>query len=167
MCDLTGLNESRIPPVNGSANLSAKTQYKKGKSSSPAGKKNKSAESLKDVVMEAAAAAVKTTSPGGHEKKMTQAEAMLWLLFSKATKGDLGAINAILKLALEYMPPTAEQTPSQKDHDSGWTSIELDQECLDALKEGGYLPAACPEKIADVDEKVLQKAIWLSRKNRN
>jgi hypothetical protein len=164
MCDLTDLNEPDVPPVNGSVNPSAKTQYMKNQSGNPSGKKkNKSAESLKDIVMEAAAAAIKATSPDGHAKTMTQAEALLWSLFSKAIKGDLGAIKQILNWAMEYMPPA--QVPTQKDSGGVLLPFELEQKIAEDLKAGGYLPASCPNKIEDIGEKILQKAIWLRRKS--
>jgi len=136
----------------------AKSQWKKGQSGNPSGKKkNKTAKSLKAAVMKAASSSVLVMKSNGLSKKINMATALMESIFHKAGKGDAAAFKILVKWLKEHAPaapPEMEQKQATFE-----CSIELTQIVVDLWKEDGFLPADFPDKIEDIDVDLLNQVI--------
>jgi len=94
------------------------TQFKKGQSGNPLGRKKSQPKTLKESFLVHAMKKVSAiTTSGKHET--TQFDAVVTLLFNKALKGNSAAIKLVLSLGAKFIEPKEAQIEKLQEQATG------------------------------------------------
>ncbi len=108
-----------------------RTQFRKGQSGNPKGR-SKGSKNLWTILQEEAQTVVAFSENGKPTKASKQALAIKSAM-NKAVKGDLRALQIVLKLFEKYAPPSAENNSGDNGHAAAVNRQEMDREILSML----------------------------------
>jgi hypothetical protein len=152
-CPETGENSGpRSDQETGYCKPPKATQWKKGQSGNPTGKKKKPTATLKDAFLKCAGKSISMVDASG-KHQTTQFEAVMVVFFQKALKGDLKAIKMIMEFAEKHIKPahaTLNDLADQVSDLGGAILYPKEVEALFGLKKlyGGSEPLGSHEDDA-------------------